>query len=71
MTGGAQSRAQLFRRTCARPLSAAASALSDIPPFGGAARDVAIAPDHRTAFASSHPVVNDVKKGQSGDVYNH
>jgi hypothetical protein len=70
MTGGAQSRAQLFRRTCARPLSAAASALSDIPPFGGAARDVAIAPDGRTAFASSHPLVNDVKKGQSGDVYN-
>ena len=69
MTGGVQRPSQILGHPCTRPLSAAASALSDIPPFGGAARDVAIAPDYRTAFASSHPVVNDVKKGQSGDVY--
>lgn len=70
MTGSVQRPAAFRHQTCARPLGAAAFALSDIPPFGGA-RDVAIALDSRTAFASSHPVVIDVKKGQSGDVYYH
>ena len=70
MTGGVQRPSQILGHPCTQPLNAATSALSDIPPFGGAARDVAIAPDGRTAFASSHPLVNDVKKGQSGDVYN-
>ena len=71
MTGGVQRQASCAEHTSVRPLNAATSALSDIPPFGGAARDVAIAHDHRTAFASSHHVVTDVKKGQSGDVYYH
>jgi hypothetical protein len=69
MTGGVQRPSQILGHPCTRPLNAATSALSDIPPFGGAAGDVSIAPDRGTAFASSHPIVTDVKKGQSGDVY--
>jgi hypothetical protein len=71
MTGGVQRPLQILGHPCTRPLSAAASALLDIPPLGGAAGDTSIALDRRTAFASSHPTVTDVKKGQSGDVYYH
>jgi hypothetical protein len=69
MTSSVQSAAPVHGLVCTRLLSARTSALSDIPPLGGAAGDVTVALDRRTAFASFHHLVNDVKKGQSGDVY--
>jgi hypothetical protein len=58
-------RARLYVAATPVPL-----ALSHKPPFGGVAAMSSIVPDDKTSFASFDPVVNDVKKGQSGDVYN-
>jgi hypothetical protein len=69
MTDTVQSSRRATGHTCTLPLCAGTSALSDIPPFGDAAAMSPIVLDEKTAFASFHPVVNDVKKGQSGDVY--